>query len=153
MFEILEHLPYCLFHPNIFKVSTTKAIITFVLTLCMLGNFSCLCCFFKNNFYKKYFENIIRVRNSLIQIKTDVLLVLGWVQTVCQCYQQLIRVPSSTERVKKRKPNKQACCSIHFPTSNDLAQICFILGSRFIKSILPISVAIVTIFFQFHKPS
>ena len=41
------------------------------LTLCMLGNFSCLCCrllnFFKINFFQKYFQesNTIRVSNSL----------------------------------------------------------------------------------------
>ena len=39
------------------------------LTLCMLGNFSCLCCclltFFKINFFKNSFRNINRVSYSL----------------------------------------------------------------------------------------
>ena len=75
------------------------------LTLCMLCNISCFCCClltsfkidssknssclccclltsFKINFSKNSFRNTIRVSNSLIQIRTDVLSVLFWVQTV-----------------------------------------------------------------------
>ena len=40
-----------------------------MITVCTLGNFSCLCCrlltFFKINFSKKKFRNIIRVSNGL----------------------------------------------------------------------------------------
>ena len=35
-----------------------------------------------------------------IQIRTDVLLVLMWVLTVCKGYQQMTKVTASTERVK-----------------------------------------------------
>ena len=34
-----------------------------------------------------------------MQIRTDVLSVLIWVQTVCKCYQQITKVTASIERV------------------------------------------------------
>ena len=34
-----------------------------------------------------------------IQIRTDILLVLTWVQTVCKAYQQTTKVTASNERV------------------------------------------------------
>ena len=57
--------------------------------LCMLGNFSCFPCrlltfFFKINFFKK----MCTTQTVRIQIRTDVLLILIWVQTVCKGYQQ-----------------------------------------------------------------
>ena len=40
-----------------------------MLTLCMLGNFSCFCCrllnFFKNNILNNSFRNTVRVSNGL----------------------------------------------------------------------------------------
>ena len=72
-------------------------------TLCMLGNFTCFCChlltFFINNFLLKFFtelknnflkkflrENNHSVKQFLIQIqiRTNRMSVLIWVQTVCK---------------------------------------------------------------------
>ena len=61
------------------------------LTICMLGNFSyfVVCCLISILTVSKHaFRNTIRVSNSLIQIRTNVLLVLIWVQTICKGYQQ-----------------------------------------------------------------
>ena len=63
-----------------------------LLTLSMLGNFSCFCCllltFFKIIFIKSSFRNIIRVSNSLDSEQVQCLSDLIWVQTVCKGYQQ-----------------------------------------------------------------
>ena len=71
----------------------------------MLGNFSCFCChlltFFKVNFSKNSFWNTISVSNILIQIWTDYLLVLIWVQTVCIGYQQTTTFTARMQRVKE----------------------------------------------------
>ena len=89
------------------------------ITLCMLGNFvyfycpeflpkifnfSCVCChllaFFTTNFFKKFFsETISECKTVLIQIRTEVLLVLIWVQTISKGYQQMTKVSASMERV------------------------------------------------------
>ena len=65
---------------------------------CMLCNFSCFCCFLLNffniNFFKqkKYSGTLSEFQTVRIQIKTDVLSVLIWVQTVCKGYQQTTKV-------------------------------------------------------------
>ena len=71
------------------------------LHFCMLGYFPCFCChlltFFKSNFFKKnLLGTFIRVSNSLdsgqpnilsvIDIRTNTLSVLIWVQIVCKDY-------------------------------------------------------------------
>ena len=63
------------------------------LTLCMLSNFSCFkCCLliiFKIDFFKKIHSGTLIESESQtvwIQIRTDVLSVLIWVQTVCKGY-------------------------------------------------------------------
>ena len=52
--------------PELYLCSSKSS---FSLTPCMLGNFSCFCChlstFFKINFFKNSFRNIIRVSNAL----------------------------------------------------------------------------------------
>ena len=61
----------------------------------MVGNFSCLCfrllTFLKFNFFKKAVWSHFR---------TNVLLVLIWVKTVCIGYQQMTKVATTKERVK-----------------------------------------------------
>ena len=42
-------------------------------------------------------------RTIWIQIRTDTLSVLIWVQTVCKVYQQMAEVPASKERAKKKQ--------------------------------------------------
>ena len=49
---------------------------------------------------KNLFRNTIRVSNSLVQIKTGILLLLISVKTVCKGYQQMIKVATSKERFK-----------------------------------------------------
>ena len=70
-----------------------------LLTLCMLGNFSCFCCgvltFFKMSFFKKKKKlsgTLLECQKVWIQIRTDVLSVRIWVQTVCKDYQQTTKV-------------------------------------------------------------
>ena len=65
------------------------------LSICMLGNFSSFCCHllaFKKN------RNTIRV-SVWIQIRTDILSVIIWVQTVCKGYQ--LKAATSKKRVNK----------------------------------------------------
>ena len=60
-----------------------------VLTLSMLGNFSCLCCrlltFFKVNFLS---GTLSECQTVWIQIRTNIMSVLIWIQTVCKVNQQ-----------------------------------------------------------------
>ena len=63
------------------------------LTLCMLGNFSFSCCplltFFQNKLFQKILSGTLSECQTVwIQINTNILSVLIWVQTVCKCYQQ-----------------------------------------------------------------
>ena len=51
-------------------------------------------------FPKKSSRNTFRVLSG-VQIRTDVLLVLIWVQTVCKGYQQATKVAASIGKVKK----------------------------------------------------
>ena len=66
------------------------------ISICMLGNFSRFCyrlpTFFKIIFFKKFFQdNYQSVKLFWIQIRTDVLSVLIWVQAVCKGYQQKMK--------------------------------------------------------------
>ena len=55
----------------------------------------------KLNILKNYFMNAISECLMVwIQIRTDILLVLNWVQTVCKGHQQTKKVSSSKERIK-----------------------------------------------------
>ena len=69
----------------------------------MLGNFSCFCCrllhFCKINFFKKIFQEHYQCQTVWIQIRTDILSVLIWAQTVCRNYQQTTKVTASKEKV------------------------------------------------------
>ena len=64
-----------------------------ILTLCMLGNFSCFCCDLLT-FFKSSFKNTIRVSNCLDPDQSVL------IQTVCKGYQQMTQVASSKDRVK-----------------------------------------------------
>ena len=60
------------------------------------------------------FRNTIRVSNIWIQIRTDVLSVLIWIQTVCKGYQQKTKVAASKERVNViRTANKRLHHMLH----------------------------------------
>ena len=70
---------------------------------CMLGNFLSFCCRLQTYFQNKLFQKILSGALSgwqtvLIQIRTDILSVLIWVQTVCKGYQQTTKVATSKER-------------------------------------------------------
>ena len=73
----------------------------------MLGNFACffgICGFsFKMNFFKKIFQEYHQCQTIWIQIRPDVLSGLIRVQTVCKGYQQTTKVPTSWEKVNKKK--------------------------------------------------
>ena len=62
------------------------------LNLCMLGNFSCFCCrlltFFKINLKKFLSGTLSGCQTFWIQIRTNIMSVQIWVQTVCKGYQQ-----------------------------------------------------------------
>ena len=66
----------------------------------MLGNFSCFYChlltFFQINFFKKIFQEHYQ---NWVQIRTDIMSVLIWVQTVCKGYQQTTKVATNRKRV------------------------------------------------------
>ena len=56
------------------------------------------------DFFKKNLQNILsgtlsECQTVWIQIRTDILSVLIWVQTLCKGYQQMINVTASKERV------------------------------------------------------
>ena len=52
---------------------------------------------FKNNLSGTLSECL----TAWIQIRTDILSVLIWIQTVCKCYQQTTKVTARKKRVKK----------------------------------------------------
>ena len=57
--------------------------------------------FFKFNFFKKFFQELLsECQTVCIQIRTDILSVLIWVQTVCKGYQQMTNIATCKERVK-----------------------------------------------------
>ena len=51
---------------------------------------------FKKIFLHEHYQSVER---KWIQIRTDDLSVLIWVETVCKCYQQMTKVAASEERV------------------------------------------------------
>ena len=78
----------------IFTLGILLVIVFAFLTLCMLAKFS-----WANFFQKNYFRNCIIVSNGLDQVRTDILSVFIWIQTVCKVYQQTTKVAASKERV------------------------------------------------------
>ena len=72
----------------------------------MLGNFFMLLLssadFFQNQLFQKILSGaLIECQTVWIQIRTDILSVLIWVQTVCKGYQQMTKVATSKERVNE----------------------------------------------------
>ena len=73
-------------------------------TLCMLGNFSRFCCRLPTFFQNQLFRNILsgtytECQTVWIQIRTDVVSVLIWVQIACKDCQQTTNVFASEVRV------------------------------------------------------
>ena len=73
-------------------------------TLCMLGNFPCFCgrllVFFQNKLFQKILSGTLSECQTVrIQIGTDAMSVLIWVQTACKIYQQTTKIAASKERV------------------------------------------------------
>ena len=71
----------------------------------MLGNFACFCCrlltFFQNLLFQKVLSGTLsQCQTVWIQIKTVILLILIWIQTVCKGYQQTTKVAAGKERAK-----------------------------------------------------
>ena len=96
---------------DILKCLKVHFLVKIYLTLCMLGNLSCCCCclltFFKINFFQKKISGTLsECQMVCIQIRTDILSVLIWVQTVCKGYQQTTKVTASKERVKFHIPSE-----------------------------------------------
>ena len=56
--------------------------------------------FSKLTFTKNLSETLLKYQMVMIQIRTAVLSVLLWVQTVCQSHQQMPKVAASKEGVK-----------------------------------------------------
>ena len=73
----------------------------------MLGIHPCFCCcflifFFLNQLFQKFLTGTLSECQTVwIQIRTDLLSDLIWVQTVCKGYQQTIKVAARKERVMK----------------------------------------------------
>ena len=69
-----------------------NVLIHVLLTLCMLGNFSCFCChlltFFKNIFCKIFSKEHYQCQMVCIQIRTDIMSVLIWVKAVFKGHQR-----------------------------------------------------------------
>ena len=55
--------------------------------------------FFQNQLFLKILSGTSECQTVWIQIRTDILSVLLWVQTVCKGYQQTTKVTTSMERV------------------------------------------------------
>ena len=79
-----------------------------VITLCTLGEFNTfvvICWLFSKYFFQKHLSGTLsECQTVCIQIRTHVLLVLIWEQTVCKGYQQTTKVAANKKRV--RKPGK-----------------------------------------------
>ena len=57
--------------------------------------------FFQNQFFQQILSGTLSECQTVwIQIRTDILSVLIWVQTVCKCYQQITKFVASKERVE-----------------------------------------------------
>ena len=66
------------------------------------GYFSCLLTFFKINFFKKNLSGTLsECQTVLTQIRTDIISVLIWIQTVFKGYQHITTVATSMEKVKE----------------------------------------------------
>ena len=78
-------------------------------TLCILGNVSCFCCrllaFFKISFFKKKSGTLSECQTIWTQIRTDIMSVLIWVQTICKGYQRTTKVVASKERAQQLDKN------------------------------------------------
>ena len=77
-----------------------------LLALCMLGNSSCFCCvlffcFFQKLTFRKIISGILSECQTVwIHVRTNILSLLTWVQTVHKDYKQLTKVAASKERAK-----------------------------------------------------
>ena len=85
----------------------SNSVCMFGSTFCMLGNFSCFCCrlltFFKIDFFEKFLQELpSECQTVWIQIRTDILSVLIWVQTVCRGYQQMTKSPLARNEILER---------------------------------------------------
>ena len=66
---------------------------------CMLGNFF-TCRFFQNQLFPKILvRTLLECQTVWIQIRTNILSVLIWIQTVCKGYKQMTKVATSMGRV------------------------------------------------------
>ena len=70
--------------------------------------------FSKLTFFKKISGKLSECKTVCIQIRTDILSVLIWVQTLCKGYQQTTKVAASKERVKTKMTGSLSEC---FPVS------------------------------------
>ena len=105
------------FHPCGNKISKTRV----HLNLCIQVIFLCLCICLPT-FFKIYFSKmltLLQYQTVWIQIRTDILSALIWVQTVCKGYQQMAKVTASKKRIKfapitKASPDKSVYCKTIF---------------------------------------
>ena len=75
--------------------------------------------FFQNQLFQKILSGTLSECQTVwIQIRTDILLVLIWVQTVCKCNQQTTKVAASMERVKHKETQNHI--------SHELSLACYI---------------------------
>ena len=75
--------------------------------------------FFQNEGFQEILSGIqSECQTVWIQIRTDILSVLIWVQTVCKGYQQMTKVAASLERVKFLKPSKKGRCVVRKSQEN-----------------------------------
>ena len=69
--------------------------------------------FFQSCLLKKILSGTLsECQTGWIQVRTDVLLVLIWVQTVCKGYQQTTKVAASKERVQIQLLVKSTCDAV-----------------------------------------
>ena len=72
------------------------------LALRMLGNF-CMLLSFQNQLFQKILSvTLSECQTVWIQIRTDIMLVLIWIQTVCKGYSQTTKVAINKERVREQ---------------------------------------------------
>ena len=77
---------------------------SFYITLCMLGNFSCVYCHLltsKLTFEKKKSGTLLECQMVWIQIRTGILWVLIWVLSLGKGYQQTTKVTARRQRVSQ----------------------------------------------------
>ena len=77
-------------------------IVNSIKSTCMLGNFHAfvVICGIFFHFQKILSGTLSQCQTVWIQIRTYVLSVLIWIQTICKVYQQTTKVTTSKERVK-----------------------------------------------------